>query len=110
MLTETPLYLSIKNDVQGKLDKSNIGQKLALDWQNVKFNFNDFIDHLKKGHPYGYQWEFGIRKSDNFKKTNIVSVDFDKGAISTDQFLSDPFIKENVAVVYKTHSHTENSF
>jgi hypothetical protein len=108
MLAELPLYLSIKTDVQGKLDKSNIGQKMALDWQNVQFNFNDFIDHLKKGHPYGYQWEFGIRKSDYFKKANLVSVDFDKGAISVDQFLSDPFVKENVAIIYKTHSYTEN--
>jgi hypothetical protein len=107
MLGQTPLNISVKTDVIGKLDKSEIGLKMADNWTNVQFSYADFLNHLTNGYPYGYQWEQGIRKSNYFKKTNIISVDFDNGLIPIHNFIDNDFIKHNASIIYKTASHTE---
>lgn len=66
---------------------------------------DEFCQAINQGCSYSYQFEGGIRKSENFLGADLISVDIDGGR-TVAEALADPIVEAYGSIWYRTPSHT----
>lgn len=74
-------------------------------FQNGEFTIEELAQAINEGYAYSYQFYGEVRKSENFKATDIVSVDVDKG-MTIEEALSNPIVSHYCSLLYTTPRHT----
>lgn len=79
---------------------------LVNGWEPVTGTISILLQAIKAGVAYSCWFRDGIRKTDNFVGSNIVSIDID-GANQIDNVISHDFSQKHLTALYTTCSHTE---
>ena len=100
---EITVAVSVNTKIINK-HKGGNHQFFAEGWDNYELPLSIFVKCIDKGVAYCAQLS-GPRKSQNFLRSDIASVDVDSG-ITIDQALAHPFCEKHLTVLYSTYSHT----
>lgn len=89
--------------------KGNPGglNSLGAGWLNQELSRNELAEHIRQGFPFTAQHD-GERRQENFTRTNIVSVDIDKG-MTLAEALAHPYVQQYGTMIYTTASHTDEN-
>ena len=79
---------------------------LGNGWEPVTGTISLLLQVIKAGVAYSGWFRDGIRKTENFVGSNIVSIDID-GANQIDNAISHDFSQKHLTALYTTCSHTE---
>lgn len=103
------IYLATHTAIINKPEKSDkkAFYTLSNGWKLEETTIENLAKHINNGYPFTVQHQ-GIRKEENFIRSNILTVDIDQG-MTLETALADPFIKENAALLYTTPSHTSEA-
>lgn len=106
------IYLATHTAIINKPEKSDkkAFYMLSNGWKLEETSIDNLAKHINNGYPFTVQHQ-GFRREENFVRSNILTVDIDKG-MSLDMALENPCIKKHAALLYTTPSHTdkENRF
>lgn len=106
MALNKPIVVSIHDQLIGKTDSGKY--KSGSGWLNQELTFLEFKKLLEAGYAHGYQWYGGKRKGENYKRSTVITVDFDKGIVTLEKVLNNKYINSNAALIYTTHSHSQS--
>lgn len=76
----------------------------AEGWENHELTLDDFATCIRNGWAYCSQLD-GKRNTNNFLRSNVVSVDIDEG-MTISEALENPFAKKHLSLLYTSASHS----
>lgn len=98
------IRLSVRTDISNKSDSQG-RSRTGTGWSNVEISVDDFIKHIRKGHPYTHQFSSGRRSKDYFKSTEILIADIDHD-MTIEQALDHELVKGFGTFIHTTPQHT----
>lgn len=97
------LFVAVNTNFKNKASKEVLSKHNA-DWQNTELTLDEFAKWIQLGGSYCAQLN-GPRKTTNFLRSNIASVDID-GALTIQEALDHEFSKRHLSLLYTTASHS----
>ena len=98
------LRLSIRHDIVDKGDSASLN-RTGRGWTDAEYKISELIAHIQQGHPITHQFVNGHRKRENFRRTDILIADIDKG-MRLDEAVENEFVKNFASFIYTTPRHT----
>lgn len=98
------LKVSVNSNIFNKIP-SNPNTDWNTGFDSHELTLDELSDVINFGFTFSYQFKDGIRKSDNFICTDVISVDMD-GDRTIEDTLNDDIVKKYGSLFYTTPTHT----
>jgi hypothetical protein len=105
MNSSAEVYFSYNERLINKNSRKDT-DAFANGWVHVTGTVKILLDVIKSGMAYSVWFRDGIRKTENFVGSNLVSIDVD-GANQIDIAIAHEFSQKHLTALYTTCSHTE---
>ena len=101
------LYISISDKFHNK-DRLGDKRVFSQSFQDKEINLDEFVEFIKSGFAFSYQYNNRQRSTKHFHRTNIVAIDIDNGYELQD-LLSNETVQRYSLCTYTTASHTKDT-
>jgi len=105
MNSSAEVYFSYNERLINKNSRKDT-DAFANGWVHVTGTVKILLDVIKSGMAYSVWFRDGIRKTENFVGSNLVSIDVD-GGNQIDNAIAHEFSQKHLTALYTTCSHTE---
>ena len=105
MNSSAEVYFSYNERLINKNSRKDT-DAFANGWEPVTGTVDLLLDVIKSGMAYSVWFKDGVRKTENFVGSNLVSIDVD-GANQIDNAIAHEFSQKHLTALYTTCSHTE---
>ena len=105
MNSSAEVYFSYNERLINKNSRKDT-DAFANGWVHVTGTVIILLDVIKSGMAYSVWFRDGVRKTENFVGSNLVSIDVD-GANQIDNAIAHEFSQKHLTALYTTCSHTE---